>query len=209
MTKISMLSMTFKVFRFFLLAVILVIFISCVSDKEEININIPNSTLNIYTRSGDNTADTKISYPIYIYVLDSDVLCVERTVITSDAQPISFLLQEGTYNVYALAGAEEGIYELPTLILLSPHETTGLNYNINVDGELEVVVSATLTTCGVDGISGWILPDEDETRSICSTYVAISNKFIAAGITPLATSGNYYYRKTNGAIGAFNPVTQV
>ena len=125
-----MLSMTFKVFCFFLLAVILVTFTSCVSDKEE-------------------------------------------------------------------------IYELPTLILLSPHETTGFSSNINVDGELEVAVSATLTTCGVDRISGWRLPDEEEARSICSTYGAISNKFIAAGTTPLAMSGNYYYRKTNGGIGAF------
>jgi len=112
MTKISMLSMTFKVSRFFLLAVSLLSFTSCVSDKQEININVSNSTLNIHTRSVDNTADEKISYPIYIGVPDNSDNCVEQTVVTSDVQPISFLLQERTYNVYALAGAEEEIYEL-------------------------------------------------------------------------------------------------
>jgi len=89
-----MLSMTFKVSRFFLLAVSLLSFTSCVSDKQEININVSNSTLNIHTRSVDNTADEKISYPIYIYVLDNNDHCVEQTVITSDIQPISFYFKK-------------------------------------------------------------------------------------------------------------------
>lgn len=423
MTNISTLLATFKVSHFFLLAITLVTFISCVSDKEEININIPNSTLNIHTRSVGNTTGEKISYPIYIYVFDNAGHCVEQTVVTSEAQPISFLLQEGTFNVYALAGAEGENYELPakesvspkstiplkigmhhadlmtannvvtlkqdetntltlsltrrvmmlkevdiqnipndvkavaltiaplheflcldgtysgtngshtmnlvkqsdgktwkssnaeyllsaadgstltvsitnstgtksysfscddqlqanyqlnirgtyttkseitlagsitgalwagerninfsfdengsskdpdsnpndntipnagslyrgcyvlsvtnktaataTLFLLSPHETAGLSYDINVDSELDAAVSNALTTFNADGISGWRLPDEEEARNICATYEAINNKFITTGGLSLATSGNYYYRKTNGTIGAF------
>ena len=57
--------------------------------------------------------ESKISYPVNIYVFSGDV-CIETAKIESEETPISLRLPEGSYDVYAIAGADTETYNLPT-----------------------------------------------------------------------------------------------
>lgn len=74
-----------------------------------------NSVLNIKTRASatGETTESKISYPINIYIFYENS-CVETTSIESGNSSISLKLPEGSYEVYAIAGADAENYNLPT-----------------------------------------------------------------------------------------------
>lgn len=72
-----------------------------------------NSTLNIVTRSGDS--DAQLSYPINLYVFNSSSECIAVQTLSSSDETISFQgLSAGTYSVYAIGGAEDTRYTLPS-----------------------------------------------------------------------------------------------
>lgn len=75
-----------------------------------------NSTLVVRTRTVETDGkDATISYPVNIYVFNSDnTTCVDVTTIESADNPVSLKLPEGSYNVYAIAGADAANYDLPT-----------------------------------------------------------------------------------------------
>lgn len=84
---------------------------------EETSKQEPNSTLNIRTRIGDEALQEngpKVSYPVNIYIFDTEGQCSEYLQITDESTDISVELLEGTYNVYAIAGADATTYGLPT-----------------------------------------------------------------------------------------------
>lgn len=61
----------------------------------------------------NETDESKISYPVNIYVFSGDA-CIETAKIESEDTPISLRLPEGSYDVYAIAGADAETYNLPT-----------------------------------------------------------------------------------------------
>lgn len=74
-----------------------------------------NSTLKIKTRALDEneTTESKISYPINVYIFYENS-CVETALIESESSSISMKLPEGSYEVYAIAGADAENYNLPS-----------------------------------------------------------------------------------------------
>ena len=76
----------------------------------------PNSTLNIRTRVGEETAGgtgAEVSYPVNVYVFGTDGKCCKYAQIGEGDTEISIELLEGTYEVYAIAGADASSYALP------------------------------------------------------------------------------------------------
>lgn len=76
----------------------------------------PNSTLNIRTRVGEETAGgtaAEVSYQVNIYVFGTDGKCCKYVQIGEGESEISIELLEGTYEVYAIAGADASSYALP------------------------------------------------------------------------------------------------
>ena len=79
----------------------------------------PNSMLVVRTRAAlsdgaEPQEQAKVSYPVNVYVFDEVGKCVELAEITSGDDEMSFKLPEGDYDVYAIAGATESAYEMPT-----------------------------------------------------------------------------------------------
>lgn len=70
-----------------------------------------NSVLNVVTRSGES--DAKVSYPITVYVMNTDGQCVRKLQLLTANDQLSMKLQPLTYNIYAIAGAADGDYSLP------------------------------------------------------------------------------------------------
>lgn len=106
-----------KTFKLMLLVIAAMVLFSCEKYTEvtDITNKEANSTLIIRTRalSTSETDDSKISYPINIYIFNENT-CVETTTIESEETPISLKLPEGNYDVYAIAGADAETYDLPT-----------------------------------------------------------------------------------------------
>ncbi len=69
-------------------------------------------TLTIRTRTTD---DESISFPIHIYIFNSDNECyLFETLTEDDLIPFSLSLPEGTYGINVVAGADTDNYSVPT-----------------------------------------------------------------------------------------------
>lgn len=96
----------------------LAVSVSCsksVTDEAVTNIETTdgNSTLNIVTRSGDS--DAKLSYPVVLYLFNGTGQCLATQNLNSSEDAISFQnLRAGTYSVYAIGGADDSRYTIPT-----------------------------------------------------------------------------------------------
>ncbi len=72
-----------------------------------------NSSIDIVTRSGDQ--DATISYPVNVFLFNSNSTCIAVQTLADENDNLSFdELKAGTYHVYAVGGAEESRYTLPT-----------------------------------------------------------------------------------------------
>lgn len=104
----------------FLLTIVVGMFVSCEradfgdSDEEsEGQTQTGKASLTVKTRA-TTTDGEEISYPVSVYVMDADGKCVETSQLDSDEDKLTFTLTAGTYDVYAIAGADEDSYTLPT-----------------------------------------------------------------------------------------------
>lgn len=106
-----------KTFKLMLLMVAAMLLFSCekYNEDDDFSAKEANSTLIIRTRvmAVNETDESKISYPVNIYVFSGDA-CIETAKIESEDTPISSYLPEGRYDVYAIAGADAETYNLPT-----------------------------------------------------------------------------------------------
>ena len=97
-----------------------VFFVSCekYTADEEFDLSEANSTLVVRTCLAPNEAgldeSATISYPVNVFVFNEKGACVGVSVIRSEAENLSLKLPEGSYNIYAIAGADDNSYNIPT-----------------------------------------------------------------------------------------------
>lgn len=73
-----------------------------------------SATLVVRTRSGaTNADDSRVSYPVYIYVFGESGTCVASTTVESEDEPVDIELREGLYDVCAVAGITPDCYDIP------------------------------------------------------------------------------------------------
>lgn len=87
-------------------------FVSCEKELGVVGAEEGNCLLTVQTRSGE--ADAIVSYPVTVYAMNSDGVCVRRQQLMSASDQLSMNLQALTYHIYALAGAADGVYAIPT-----------------------------------------------------------------------------------------------
>ena len=97
--------------------------------------------LKIRTRSASN--DLEVSYPVIVYVMNSEGTCVSCETVVSAESALSIDLPSGEYNVYAVAGATEDAYTLPTMQTATPTSELLLKENAK-HGDL-MAASSTIT----------------------------------------------------------------
>lgn len=81
--------------------------------EEEGDTKVEQTSLKIKTRA-NSAEDGEVSYPVNVYVMNSSGTCVDYSQLDSSTDELKFSLEEGTYTVYAIAGATEDCYELPS-----------------------------------------------------------------------------------------------
>ena len=74
---------------------------------------VTNSVLQVRTRGTSPSEEATIAYPVQVYVMQGDMCCAAQTV-GDEGQTLNIGLVEGTYSVYAIAGASATDYTLPT-----------------------------------------------------------------------------------------------
>lgn len=110
-------------YRILNLSVLLCMLLSGISCSKEILFESENevdgnlkakSTLVIRTRADiDDVGSASISYPVLIYVFDDAGMCVAVETVEDGQKEVSAKLIEGTYDIYAVAGASSDKYVLP------------------------------------------------------------------------------------------------
>ena len=74
---------------------------------------VTNSVLQVRTRGTSPSEEATIAYPVQVYVMQGD-MCKAMQTIGDEGQTLNIDLVEGTYSVYAIAGASATDYTLPT-----------------------------------------------------------------------------------------------
>ena len=85
---------------------------SCEKSLEVAGATEGNSLLTVQTRADESSA--KVSYPVTVYAMNGDGQCVRRQQLLSDNDQLSMNLEPMTYQIYAIGGATDGDYTLPT-----------------------------------------------------------------------------------------------
>lgn len=74
---------------------------------------VTNSVLQVRTRGTSPSEEATVAYPVQVYVFQGDK-CKAAQTIGDEGQTLNIPLTEGTYTVYAIAGASSADYTLPT-----------------------------------------------------------------------------------------------
>lgn len=102
----------------FVLLLIVGVFASCekadFGDEEEEEVSKANQTLLKVKTRANSSEDVEVSYPVNVYVMDSKGTCVDYSQLDSESDVLEFSLEKGTYQVYAIAGASEDSYNVPS-----------------------------------------------------------------------------------------------
>ena len=145
--------------------------------------------------STTETEDSKVSYPVNIYVFDTNEKCVAMNVISAGEKSLSMELLEGDYTVCAIAGAEDGVYSLP-----SQTDATLSTVISLIDGnEHSDIMTAKNSISLVDGgthtLTLALQRKVFELQSIKITKVPTNIKTVSVTIAPLykniCMSGDY------------------
>ena len=118
-----------------------------VDDIEDVGSGqVANSVLQVTTRGGGGSNDATIAYPVQVYVFQGDD-CKAVQTIGDEGQTLNIPLVEGTYSVYAVAGASATDYTLPT----KDNATTTTALTLKEGRTLTDLMAAQATATLVDG----------------------------------------------------------
>lgn len=107
---------------------------------------VTNSVLQVRTRGASPSEEATVAYPVQVYVFQGSK-CKAVQTIGDEGQTLNIPLTEGTYTVYAIAGASSADYTLPT-----KSEATNSSPITLKDGRtLTDLMTATATATLVDG----------------------------------------------------------
>ena len=107
---------------------------------------VTNSVLQVRTRGTSPREEATVAYPVQVYVFQGSK-CKAVQTIGDEGQTLNIPLTEGTYTVYAIAGASSADYTLPT-----KSEATNSSPITLKDGRtLTDLMTATATATLVDG----------------------------------------------------------
>ena len=107
---------------------------------------VTNSVLQVRTRGTSPSEEATVAYPVQVYVFQGDK-CKAAQTIGDEGQTLNIPLVEGTYSVYAIAGASATDYTLPT----KDNATTTTALTLKEGRALTDLMAAQATATLVDG----------------------------------------------------------
>ena len=111
-----------------------------------------NSSLMVRTRAGSSTEDATVGYPVHVYVFQGDECCAMQT-IADEEQTLNIGLTEGTYSVYAVGGASEDDYVVPSEDEATTTTAIALREGHSLTGLMTASATATLVDGGTNTVT--------------------------------------------------------
>ena len=100
------------------------------------DIIIPEGQSRLALKLAADANDAEISWPVSIYVFNSDNTCVETKALTTSASSADFTLPAGTYSLYAVGGMSSDSYSLPTKDSATSTTTLSLLDGVNEHADI-------------------------------------------------------------------------
>lgn len=94
-----------------------------VSDYEE---TVGTSSLKVMTKAAAASSGMTVASPVNVYVFDASAKCVGYKKVDDSKDNADFKLNDGTYSVYAVAGAGSESYDLPQQSEATPQSVVAL-----------------------------------------------------------------------------------
>ncbi len=142
-----------------------------------------NSSLQVRTRIGEGSEGAVISYPVYVYVFQSEK-CVALQTISNETQSLNIRLTEGTYSVYAIGGASEN-YALPTQETATPSMAITLKEG-KTHGDLMMAKSnVTLVDGGTNTLTLGLERKIMELKNVVLNKIPSAATAVSVTISPL------------------------
>lgn len=167
---------------------------ACEKELVSENMIVTDSSLSITTRSV--TAEETISFPIAVYVFNSDSKkCVRNEQLASEDTPLAFTLPHGTYDVYAIGGVDKNIYTLPSENLTMETEITLKDGKEHAD----IMTAHSIVTLEENEENNLTLNMERQVMQLTDVTI----KQIPSGITAVSVSLSPSYQSIliNGELG--------
>ena len=120
------------IYVLWVLLVLAVSFISCSKSVDDYDgkETLGNVKLTLRARAvSGGTSPMTVSTPINIYVFDANEKCVAVKTLATESEATDVKLLAGEYKLYAVAGAEDSNYTLPTKEEATPRSVVLLNDN--------------------------------------------------------------------------------
>lgn len=172
----------------------------CACEKElvEETMGEPDCSLNIVTRTGEPEAE--VSYPVTVYVFphDGDKCTMVETIENEDDE-LELALENGAYDVFAIAGADDANYTLPTQSTATPTSEImlkdGKEHNDLMTAKNTVILKAGEENNLTLSMTRQVLEISSVTiKQVPAEYTAVS----------VSLSPSYKSLKVNGSMGTLS-----
>lgn len=155
---------------------------------------VTNSVLQVRTRGTSPSEEATVAYPVQVYVFQGDD-CKAGQTIGDEGQTLNIPLVEGTYSVYAIAGASATDYTLPTKDIATATTALTLKEGRALTDLMTAQATATLVDGGTNtvtlGLQRKTMFIEDVTIKKIPTAATAVSVTIAPLWKSLNVSGTY------------------
>lgn len=152
-----------------------------INEKEMVN----ESRLKVMTRA---EGDAVVKTPIKIYVMNGSEECVATQTLSDESEQLSIDLEAGSYSVYAIGGAEEDRYVLPTQENATKNYAISLQEGKSYDDLMTGKSNVTLTSGGENTLTLGLGRKTILFKSVVIKNVPSEASAVSITISPLSNS---------------------
>lgn len=160
-----------------------------------------DARMTVMTRGVDDLA---IARPLRVYVFNDQNSCVAMQTLDAEASSFTATLPEGTYDVYAIGGANESLYNLPSQDDASSSSAITLKDGQQLADLMTAHDEVTLTDGGTNSTTLNLTRKVMFIKSIVINDVPAGTEAVSVTISPLRTSMQIdgTYQGTDGSFTA-------
>ena len=160
-----------------------------------------DARMTVMTRGVDDLA---IARPLRVYVFNDQNSCVAMQTLDAEASSFTATLPEGTYDVYAIGGANESLLNLPSQDDASSSSTITLKDGQQLADLMTAHDEVTLTDGGTNSTTLNLTRKVMFIKSIVINDVPTGTEAVSVTISPLRTSMQIdgTYQGTDGSFTA-------
>ncbi len=109
------------------------------------NTSIPEGQTRLALTLANDSKEAEISWPVNIYIFNSDNTCTDTKTLTSATTTTEFTLPVGTYSIYAVGGMSSDNYNIPTKDNATSTSVLSLKDGVNEHADIMTAQQSGIT----------------------------------------------------------------